>query len=88
MRTFEMFRGADESGVSGTGKVLEGCVFTDGTVVLRWTTERAENSTVVWEQTPGASGWERFVSVHIRPHPENRTRVVFQDGEEWFPPAE
>jgi len=33
MKTFDMVRNADESGVSGTGKVLEGVVFHDGTTV-------------------------------------------------------
>ena len=35
MRTFEMTRKADESGVSGTGKVAEGVVFESGYTVLR-----------------------------------------------------
>lgn len=35
-RTFELVRYRDLSGVSGTGVVAEGCVFTDGSVVLRW----------------------------------------------------
>ena len=88
MRTFTMYREADESGVSGTGKVLEGCEFTDGTVVCRWASEDAENSTVNWENrgTPGApdyrSGFERFLSIHVLPHPDNRTRIVWEDGTE------
>jgi hypothetical protein len=44
--TFELIRHADISGVSGTGTVAEGCVFTDGSVALRW---RGRNpSTAVW----------------------------------------
>jgi hypothetical protein len=45
-RTFELVRHRDLSGVSGTGVVAEGCVFTDGSVALRW---RGTNpATAVW----------------------------------------
>ncbi|MEV6285060.1 hypothetical protein [Kribbella sp. NPDC051770] len=45
-RTFELVRHRDLSGVSGTGVVAEGCVFTDGSVALRW---RGNNpATAVW----------------------------------------
>jgi hypothetical protein len=45
-RTFELVRFRDLSGVSGTGVVAEGCVFTDGSVALRW---RGNNpATAVW----------------------------------------
>ncbi|QNE21914.1 hypothetical protein F1D05_33375 [Kribbella qitaiheensis] len=45
-RTFELVRYHDLSGVSGTGVVAEGCVFTDGSVALRW---RGNNpATAVW----------------------------------------
>ena len=36
MRTFDLFRSKDISGVSGTGKVAEGVVFHDGVTVVRW----------------------------------------------------
>lgn len=44
MRTFKTVRTHDVSGVSGTGIVAEGVEFTDGTVVLRWVTERASTA--------------------------------------------
>jgi hypothetical protein len=37
MRRFHLHRLEDESGKSGKGIVAEGIVFTDGTVVIRWT---------------------------------------------------
>lgn len=46
MRTFTLLRERDVSGISGVGTVAEGIQFTDGTVVMRWLTEKA--STVVW----------------------------------------
>lgn len=38
MKTFELHRTDDESGVSGTGIVAQGAIFDDGTVALRWLT--------------------------------------------------
>lgn len=39
MRRFLLRRIKDESGVSGTGNVAEGIVFTSGKAVLNWRTE-------------------------------------------------
>lgn len=36
MRTFDLVRHEDMSGISGTGVVAEGCQFFDGTVAMRW----------------------------------------------------
>lgn len=36
MRRFELHRDQDMSGVSGTGVVAEGLMFSDGTAVLKW----------------------------------------------------
>lgn len=38
LRTFHLDRQEDESGVSGTGKVAEGVVFTNGWVAMVWLT--------------------------------------------------
>lgn len=70
-RTFSMVRGSDESGVSGTGKVLEGVEFWDGTVVVRWLTPDQASSTAVYES------FDSFESIHIKSHPTNRTRVIW-----------
>jgi hypothetical protein len=37
--TFHLLRLADESGVSGTGRVAEGAIFSNGWVALVWLTE-------------------------------------------------
>jgi hypothetical protein len=47
MRRFQLVRHEDETGISGTGIVAEGVVFTDGTTVLRWTCELT--STCIYE---------------------------------------
>jgi hypothetical protein len=44
MRRFVMDRDVDVSGMSGTGIVAEGVVFTDGTAVLRWLTEHTSTA--------------------------------------------
>ena len=36
MKTFNLIRNVDISGVSGIGKIAEGVQFTDGVVVMRW----------------------------------------------------
>jgi len=46
MKTFQLQRDEDESGVSGTGVVAEGVVFADGTTAIRWKT--ATSSTAVY----------------------------------------
>lgn len=45
-RRFYLYRREDITGISGTGVVAEGIRFVDGTVALRWRTDKA--STVVW----------------------------------------
>jgi hypothetical protein len=47
VRTFHLLRHVDVSGVSGVGRVAEGVVFTDGSVVIRWLSDAP--STVVWQ---------------------------------------
>lgn len=46
MKRFELHRGLDVTGVSGTGVVAEGVAFTDGTAVVHWLGDH--RSTVVW----------------------------------------
>jgi len=67
---FTMTRGNDESGVSGTGAVLEGVIFSDGTVAARWLTETA--SSTFYDSIPD------FIKIHIYSHPSNKTRLIFQ----------
>lgn len=48
---------------------LEGCLFSDGRVAVRWLTPY--RSTVVWD------AFSAFQAVHITPHPQYLTRVVW-----------
>jgi hypothetical protein len=39
VKTFELHRDIDETGVSGTGIIAQGCVFADGWCAMRWLNE-------------------------------------------------
>jgi hypothetical protein len=83
MRRFTMSRDFDVSGVSGTGVVLEGVLFSTGVVVVHWLTPPPRGSISVWDSI------EQFLDIHVRPHPSNKTVLTFDDGEEiaWAPEA-
>ena len=76
IRTFELIRVDDESGVSGTGKVLEGTVFSDGECVVRWMSPTSPGHSTTTFHSFGL-----FMSIHVAPHPDNKTRILFSDGE-------
>lgn len=68
MRRFHLHRIEDESGVSGTGIIAEGVVFTDGTVVLRWTTEH--KSTAIYNNL------EECEKIHGH---QGKTQIIWKD---------
>lgn len=43
-RSFTLYRNVDETGVSGTGEIAQGCVFADGKVAMRWKTSTASTT--------------------------------------------
>lgn len=57
MRTFNLVRHTDVSGISGTGVVAQGVEFNDGTVAMRWITGE-HRSTVLWDDI------ESVVAIH------------------------
>lgn len=69
MRRFMLQRDVDETGVSGTGKVAEGVVFTCGRVALTWLTPWT--SVAVYDNVE--------VLEHLHGH-GGKTRVVYVDG--------
>ena len=79
MRRFTMRRVHDASGVSGTGHVLEGVLFSTGVVVIHWLTPPPRGSISVFDSL------DQFLSIHVMPHPENQTVLTFEDGEELEP---
>jgi hypothetical protein len=76
-KTFKMLRRGDESGVSGTGVVLEGVVFTCGTTVIHWLTPAPKGSISIWDS------FDLFKEIHIDSHPDNRTMLIWADGTTW-----
>ena len=73
-QVFAVVRNSDETGVSGTGTVIDGIVFPSGDCVTRWR-----------GPTPCVSVWPSFAafkSVHIDPHPDNNTEVRWFDVQE------
>jgi hypothetical protein len=84
VRPFELVRYRDPSGVSGTGVVAEGCVFTDGSVALRW---RGNNpATAVWpdlESVLAVHGHHGATEVRwMKPVPVTpRSQVDHQSGD-------
>lgn len=73
MRTFTVERGNDESGISGTGVVMQGVEFDDGKVVIRWCTDPA--SVVHW------SSFADLWKICVEGHPTNNTVVKWSDGQ-------
>lgn len=68
MRTFYLERKQDMSGVSGTGRVAEGVVFSTGTVALHWCVSDKPQCTSLWESLADLE------AVHGH---EGATQVVF-----------
>jgi len=71
-RLFTVIRHHDESGVSGTGPVMEGVVFECGRTVVLWKTE---NTTITV-----FDNFDEFLAVHIIPHPKNKSEII------WYSP--
>ena len=66
MRLFWLVRDIDETGVSGTGTVAEGVIFSDGTCAMRWLSH--------WTST-AIYGDIKLVD-HIHGH-NGKTRIVY-----------
>lgn len=79
-RVFSMVRQADESGVSGTGHVLDGVVWPAGSASVCWRTGPLAPE----DQVPIAfSSWSAFMAIHVDQHPGNESIIAFDDGGPW-----
>ena len=76
IKAFTVARQADESGVSGTGVVIEGVVLATGQCIVHWLYPPPRGGIAIFDSMSD------FVKVHIEPHPGNRTIITFQDGEQ------
>jgi hypothetical protein len=70
-KRFTMIRNGDESGVSGTGRVADGCVWPSGKVTLTWRTDTPS--------TANFDSYDDFYNIHIKPHPANKTEIKWLD---------
>jgi L-alanine-DL-glutamate epimerase-like enolase superfamily enzyme len=70
-RTFVLQRDKDISGVSGTGEIAEGTLYTNGVVTVTWYGEHS--STSVW------TSFEAMLAIHGH---QGATRVVWDDEAE------
>ena len=76
IQTFTVARQADETGVSGEGVVIEGVVLATGQCIAHWLYPRPKGSIAIFDSM------NDFITVHIRPHPGNRTIITYDDGEQ------
>ena len=74
VKVFRIIRQSDETGISGSGHVMTGIIFEDGSVVIRWLSETP--STTMYQS------WEDFNALHVKPHPTNET-LLEQQLIEW-----
>lgn len=70
-RRFFLQRIADETGISGTGRVADGVEFPDGTVVMRWRSEVA--TTVIHESILTVE------ALHVTGHAKGANKIVWID---------
>lgn len=70
IRKFYLWREADQSGVSGTGRVAEGCIFSNGWVGMNWLTR--------WGSLAFYPSIHDCLTVHGH---QGKTKVVYEDCE-------
>ena len=75
-RVFTLFRHVDETGVSGTGRILDGAIFHTGQVVVCWRSDinpdrQGHSSLAIYPS------WEAFEHIHVRPHATGTAEVRF-----------
>lgn len=75
IETFSIIRKADEGGVSGIGRVLDGVIFHNGKVAICWRTENKHGYTSVAVY----DSFKAFKFIHIDSHPTNNTEIIFHN---------
>lgn len=69
MKLFYLSRIEDETGISGTGRVAEGVIFSDGRVALRWISKH--RSTAIYDNINDVL----FIHGH-----NGKTELIFVDA--------
>ena len=76
IRTFTVYRSADETGISGDGVIIEGVLYATGQVVLHWLLPANRGSIAIFDS------FRDFLEIHVESHPSNGTIITFEDGEQ------
>jgi len=79
-RLFHIIRNSDESGISGTGRVLDGVLWPNGKVTVQWRTDLDPLKAGFSSMTIFDS-FAAFESIHISSHPTNNTEIIWVDDE-------
>ena len=74
MTTFTVCRQNDETGISGDGVVIEGCLFATGHTVIHWLTPAPRGSIAFFDN------FDDFIKIHVSSHPTNGTIINYDDG--------
>ena len=74
IETFTICRQSDETGISGEGVVIEGCVFATGHTVIHWLTPAPRGSIAFFDN------FDDFIKIHVSSHPTNGTIITYDDG--------
>jgi hypothetical protein len=77
-RLFTLIRRLDETGVSGTGRVLDGVIFHTGQVVVCWRSD-VNTAMVGYSSIAIYPSWDAFLYVHVQPHPVGAAEIKFGD---------
>ena len=76
IRSFTVCRQHDQTGVSGEGVIIEGVVLASGHCIIHWLFPPPRGGIAIFDSS------EDFLKVHVKPHPENKTIITFEDGEQ------
>ena len=76
IRSFTVCRQYDETGISGEGVIIEGIVLASGHCIIHWLFPPPRGGIAIFDSL------EDFLKVHVNPHPENKTIITFEDGEQ------
>ena len=76
IRSFTVYRDDDQTGVSGTGVVIEGVKLATGQAVIHWLYPPPRGGIAIFDSM------DDFIKVHIQPHPANKTIITYEDGEQ------
>ena len=78
LETFTLYRKGDKSGVSGSGRVLDGVIFHNGWVVVCWRTD-VDGARHGHSSLGIFASWADFQYIHVSAHRENETLIVYGD---------